>query len=68
MNQAISHLADRKELQGAVQKGDFYRPKKVGQECYSRKVDYLGKVTFHWRRAGLYQAEDLNSTDSVIPE
>ena len=69
MNWAVSHLADRKELCGAIQKGRLLLAEGAGQGCYASKEQIVcGKVTFLQGPAGVHEADYLTSADQVIPD
>lgn len=69
MNWALSHLADRKELCGAIQKGRLLLAEGAGQGCYASKEQIAcGKVTFLQGPAGVCEADHLTSADQVIPD
>ena len=69
MNWAASHLADKREIQGAVWNERFYRQKGIGQGSYTnKKWTGYGKVIFLERMAVVCQVGDLTSADQVIPD
>lgn len=71
-NQAVSHLADRKEFLGAVQNEKLLQAEGSGNKKAKQRVRagffFCKLFLFLGCGRGSIQADDLTSTDQVTPE